>query len=254
MRTLVTLTIGLVVAGWFAGEGAAHASDYSHVCRTIDDQYEIDDGVLVRKTDRDRNAIPYETLRETVLSRREGYCIARGQQFKFESRSYALRIRFRDNGRPVELEALCELAADGLPAAYTCEREVVTREETGGVTDRPVQPTSGPSHWSHNGSVMRLEANGADRRFVYEVPRRGLVEAGVKPGDTVFEGRREGQTYTGAAYIFTRSCGRVGYSVAGNVSADERTVVLEGQAPLMGEDCKPRAYRRDRLQFDLTKR
>jgi hypothetical protein len=247
---LVLLIAALTV---LATAPSARASDFSHACTTVGDLYEIDDGTLTRKADSKRSAIPYEVLRETVLSHRQGHCMAKGQRYEFEAKSYVRRIRFRDGGQPMELEALCELAADGLPAAMTCEREVITYEfkSGGGRTS----PSSSPrASWSHNGSLMQLVANGAERRFVYEVPRRGLIEVGVKAGAVVFEGQREGNTYTGTAYIFTKACGRVGYPVAGNVSTDERRVVLEGQVPLHNPNCSVRAYRRDRLQFDLVER
>jgi hypothetical protein len=166
-----------------------------------------------------------------------------------------LRIRFLEKGQTVELDALCELAADGLPAAYACEQEVVTSERSVADASQAPQPGAAVSTlWTHNGSVMRLVASGASRSFVYEVPRRGLVEVGVKPGDVVLEGRREGQTYTGTAFIFTQACGRVGYPVSGQVLEGERRVVVTGEAPLMGPGCTPRAYRHDRLQFDLVRR
>jgi len=81
-----------------------------------------------------------------------------------------------------------------------------------------------------------------------------VVNVGARPGDIVFEGTRDGQTYSGTAYIFSKSCGRVAYMVAGNVSADERSVLLEGQAPLLDAQCQPIAYRRDQLRFDLIGR
>jgi len=153
----------------------------------------------------------------------------------------------------VQVDALCELASDGLPAAYKCDREVVTLDTKSDQSVVP-PPTPNASIWDHNGSRLRLESSGSERRFVYEQPRRGMRDAGAAPGDTVFEGRREGRTYTGTAYIFSKACGKVAYQVAGNISQDERQVVLEGQAPSLGADCKTRSYKRDELVFELIAR
>ena len=253
MGQLLTITIiVMLVALRFPGH--SHAGDFSHVCRTIGDLYEIDDGTLSSKTDAAQKPIPYAKVQETVLSQKRGYCLAGGRRHLFEAKTYVLRIRFLENGRSIELDALCELSADGLPASLSCEREVVTHAfNAGGVGSRP-PGSSGNTIWNHNGSLMRLEANGSERRFVYDLPRRGMLEAGVKSGDIVFDGRREGPTYSGTAYIYTKLCGRVAYPVAGNVSANERTVALEGQVPLHAPNCTVRSYRRDKLQFDLVDR
>ena len=58
------------------------------------------------------------------------------------------------------------------------------------------------SYWTHNGSVVYLTAEGAKRSFFYHVPRPGVRDAGAKPGALLFEGKREGQSYSGTAYVF----------------------------------------------------
>jgi hypothetical protein len=238
----------LLVAGF-----AARASDYSHICRTADGAYEMDDGALSAAGAAPRQPIPHETVGDTVLSEKVGYCIARGRRFPFESRVYVRAIRFREAGQLREADLLCELASDGLPAAYTCEREVVTRDFKASAT-KAGPASGGGTIWTHNGSVMRLESSASERRFVYAIPRRGMLDAGAKSGDVVFEGRRDGTTYSGTAYIFNKSCGRVAYRVAGSVAANERRIVLEGQVPVLGPACSVRSRRRDRLQFDLLDR
>lgn len=210
--------------------GGALASDYSHECRTADGRYEINDGMLVAANDTSRRSIAYETVKESVLAHKRGYCVANGNKYEFESKTYVLSLRFLGEDGPLQIDALCELASDGLPAAYKCEREVVTLDTKSGQSVVP-PPTPNASVWDHNGSRMRLESSGSDRRFVYEQPRRGMRDAGAAPGDSVFEGRREGRTYAGTAYIFSKTCGKIAYQVAGNISEDERQVVLEGQVP-----------------------
>lgn len=244
--------VALVVA--LATGGPLSASDFVQECRPAGDRYAIEQEALFDKSDPHRRAIPYETLEETTLAEKRGYCLAKGRRYEFQARTYRQRIRFTDDGKTVELAVLCEMAADGLPANLTCEKEVVAHELTTPDGKANSSADSVRPRWTHNGSVMRLEAEGASRRFVYAIPRPGLIISGAKPGDTVFEGRREGGAYKGMAYIYTKTCGRVGYPVAGNVASDERSVTMEGQVPIHRDGCKITAYRRDRLVFELVDR
>ena len=95
-------------------------------------------------------------------------------------------------------------------------------------------------------------ADGSARKFVYDRPRPGLAANGVKKGTVLFEGERQGPTYKGRAYVFTARCGKVAYQVAGTVADDERSVTLEGFAPVLSQGCKRSGMRRDRLVFELT--
>src|SRR5262249_1883706 len=55
------------------------------------------------------------------------------------------------------------------------------------------------SLWDHNGSVMYLVANGAQRKFFYEQPRDGLRNAGVHEGTLLVEGRKQADQYVRTA-------------------------------------------------------
>jgi hypothetical protein len=210
--------------------------------------------------DANQTQIPYTTLKDTVLSRREGYCLSRGQKFGFASKSYVRRIRFNHQGQSYEVDMLCEMASDGLPAAFSCDKEVVTldTQQNGGGGNAGGGGAGGGSSstalWTHNGSLMRLDANGKARTFSYENPRPGMRKAGAKPGDVVFEGERDGERYYGTAYIYSKSCGRHGYAVDGRVLAGDRGVVLEGEAPRFDDSCNITSTRRDVLRFDYVKR
>lgn len=233
----------------------AAASDHFHECRSPDGLFEVSDGSLYEVADKARKPIPYQVVSETVLASRKGYCLAKGNKYAFEGRSYVQTIRFRMNAAPAEIRVLCELASDGLPAAYTCEKEVVTAETKAAPPKPSVGPAAPPAaqvDWFHNGSLVRLEAAGAERRFVYVRPRKGMSEAGARSGDPVFVGRREGKRYSGTAYVYSRACGRTGYPVSGAIGDDERSVTLEGDVPLLGPGCQPRAHRRDVLVFRLS--
>jgi len=247
--TLRSVRWWLCAAAFFASTpDEVLASDYAHECRSADGLYEMSDEQLFAAGEEPRTAIAYRTLKDTVLSERKGYCLSHGQHFQFEARSYLRRVRFQVDGNPVEVEMLCELAADGLPAAYNCEKEVVTLQTNSGTA------SASTAVWTHNGSVMRLDAKGASRVFSYEKPRAGMRRVGARPGDVVFEGTREGTAYSGTAYMFSPNCGRTPYAVSGNVTPDDRRVMLEGQAPVLDADCKVTGYRRDRLRFDYLKR
>lgn len=252
MRLAKTFYCALAACALLAG--SASASDFSHECRSADGLYEMNDEEL-HASDNDQSAIPYETISDKVLSQRNGYCLSHGRRFEFQSKTYVRRVRIRVEGEPVEVELLCQLAADGLPAAYNCAKEVVTLDTTSGNGGgSSADSTNSSATWLHNGSVMRLEANGNARVFSYEKPRPGMRKAGARPGDVVFEGERQGDTYTGTAYIFSRDCGRHGYPVAGNVTNGDRAVVLEGQAPVLDDNCKIKSYRHDRLRFEYVRR
>src|SRR5262245_45534398 len=104
------------------------------------------------------------------------------------------------------------------------------------------------SLWDHNGSVVVLEANGAARKFLYRSPRPGLP---VASGTLLFSGKKDGNSYSGTAYVFSRKCGPLGYAVSGPVSDDQRTVTMYGKAPRVDSSCNVVAYRDDTLVFLL---
>lgn len=275
-RELGTLIIGSALL--LGGPAPLMATDYTHDCRSSDGSYQMWDELLSAEADPKHESIPYTTVRDTVLSEKQGYCLSKGKKFEFEAKSYVRRVRFEREGRTQEIDLLCDLAADGLPAAFTCEQEVVTKDTGPSAAPPPAAPKpnvieddgsdgiplqddtpedglqSTTAIWTHNGSVMRLDAEGVNRVFSYENPRPGMRKAGAKPGDVVFEGRREGNTYTGTATIFSKECGRASYPVRGEVSPDERSVVLTGQVPLIGKGCRITGHRRDVLRFDYVRR
>lgn len=256
---IVSARCGGVIAGItgiFCGlsllANTAMASDYAHVCRTADGQYELHDGELYRSGNLN-TAIPYQSLDETVLSARSGYCIANkapGQKFGFESKSYILKFRFTNRGQDITTTAVCELTSDGLPAAYTCDEEVVTYEDRG--AEAGSSQSASTHTWDHNGSRMQLRADGAKRTFVYDKPREAMQKAGARQGTILFEGQREGDTYSGTAYIFSRRCGPQSYFVSGPVADDERTVTLYGDAPVVGKSCRVEKTKSDQLVFTLN--
>ena len=108
------------------------------------------------------------------------------------------------------------------------------------------------SLWDHNGSIMRLVANGENRQFVYETPRQGMANEGVTSGTSLFEGVRNGDTYSGTAFVFRRQCGSTPFEVSGTVAADERTVTMTGDAPRVDGSCRVSGHVSDTLVFRLV--
>ncbi|MGF1649475.1 MAG: hypothetical protein ACFCUN_03400 [Hyphomicrobiaceae bacterium] len=263
------LLIALAAPALFAAH-AAHASDFSHECHPASGQYEINDDALFEKGGNGRQ-IPYTTVREHTIAEKRGTCVSttgavRGR-YTYNFRQYLKVIRFREGGSQTELTFLCELSSSGLPAAANCDRDQVTLDyvaiippgptadrggSPGETVPRP-RPSGAASLWDHNGSVMRLEAGGSQRRFVYDQPRSGLASVGVRSGTILFSGDRRGNRYDGVAYIFTRNCGEFGFPVAGDVGPGETTVTLRGQAPRIGSDCRPTGYRAETLIFTLMR-
>src|SRR5215510_2489160 len=84
------------------------------------------------------------------------------------------------------------------------------------------------SFWNHNGSEMRLRADGNRRTIVYERPRAGIASQGVERGTVLFEGRISGVAgeYSGTSYVFSKGCGKQAYAVTGELQDDGRRISL----------------------------
>lgn len=106
--------------------------------------------------------------------------------------------------------------------------------------------------WRHNGSTVYLVTNGSSREFYYQEPSESMRAAGAGEGALLFRGRSVNARYVGTAYIFSRRCGPVPYQVAGPILDNYERVVLQGQAPRLGPDCKPQSFFADALEFKLV--
>ncbi len=87
------------------------------------------------------------------------------------------------------------------------------------------------SCWNHNGSTMRLVAEGNRRWFYYENPKPSLRNAGVRAGTLLFNGRKDGNYYLGTARRFSKFCpgNPYEYHVEGPVRRDQLKVTVEGE-------------------------
>jgi hypothetical protein len=117
----------------------------------------------------------------------------------------------------------------------------------------PAATTAERTFWDHNGSVMYLVANGSSRKFYYQKPRPGMLEAGAHPDSLLFRGQIDNGQFSGTAYLFNAHCGQVPFEVKGPVLDNGGRVALTGQAPRVGRNCQASGYYTSTLEFRLLK-
>lgn len=99
---------------------------------------------------------------------------------------------------------------------------------------KSIQPSLSPvrtrrSVWLHNGSEVVLQISGKLRSFYYYKPKASLTDAGINPGTLLFEGRVDGNKYSGTAYRFSSKCPVRSYRVSGPIKNEGSKVILQGQ-------------------------
>lgn len=112
-----------------------------------------------------------------------------------------------------------------------------------------------PTIWDFKGSRVALETDGADRRFHYDTPRPELVASGITTGTLLFEGRQNGDQYTGKAFVFSRKCGARSFEAGGPVSEGPsgKAITLSGKRPLVDANCHPTGqFQNDVLVFSYS--
>jgi hypothetical protein len=110
-----------------------------------------------------------------------------------------------------------------------------------------------PTFWDHNGSVMYLVANGSSREFYYQKPRAGMLEVGAHSGSLLFRGEIDNGQYSGTAYIFNPHCGPIPFQVKGPAPDNDERIMLTGQAPRVGRDCRAYESYTSNLEFRRLK-
>jgi hypothetical protein len=113
--------------------------------------------------------------------------------------------------------------------------------------------SSEPAIWDHNGSVMYLVENGSSREFHYQKPRRGMLEAGARPGSLLFRGQVDNGQFSGTAYLFNPHCGAIPYQVKGPVLDNDEWIMLSGQVPQVGRNCRTYGFYSSNLEFRRLK-
>ncbi|MEP3277665.1 MAG: hypothetical protein ABJN26_28890 [Stappiaceae bacterium] len=107
------------------------------------------------------------------------------------------------------------------------------------------------SCWDHNGSLMRLVAEGNQRSFYYEAPKPSLRGSGIAEGTLLFNGVKNGSRYAGTARRFSKYCpgSPLEYYVEGPVRSDQTKVTMRGPYETQRR-CRPTgAIREDILIF-----
>jgi len=110
-----------------------------------------------------------------------------------------------------------------------------------------------PTIWDHNGSVMYLVANGPSREFYYQKPRAGMLDVGARPGSLLFRGIIDNGQYFGTAYIFNPHCGQIPFQVKGPILDNDERIMLTGQAPRAGRNCRTHESYTSNLEFRRLK-
>lgn len=115
-------------------------------------------------------------------------------------------------------------------------------------------PALADSCWNHNGSLMRLQAQGNQRWLSYERPRGVLANAGVRRGTLLFNGVKNGDWYSGTARVFSKYCpgSPLEYFVEGPVRGDQLQVTVTGTREVY-QRCRPTGrYTTDTLVFTYS--
>jgi hypothetical protein len=100
---------------------------------------------------------------------------------------------------------------------------------------------------------MYLVANGPSREFYYQKPRAGMLEVGARPGSLLFRGEIENGEYSGTAYIFSQHCGQIPFQVKGPILDNDERIMLTGQAPRVGRNCRAHESSTSNLEFRRVK-
>jgi hypothetical protein len=107
-------------------------------------------------------------------------------------------------------------------------------------------------YFAHNGSKLRLLAERAQRKFIYLMPRRGLIDVGVASGRVLFDGVQSDITYDGTMYAYPNGCLQIPFHVRGQASNNNRKITLFGSVPVVDKHCNVTGYRSDEFVFDYV--
>ena len=112
----------------------------------------------------------------------------------------------RYRNRAIGTTALAAVIAGSLWFGYPLLTNIKT---IGGVTmpigqpDRTWPAPSPRSYWDSDGSLLYLEAAGLGRELIFAEPVNTFLNPSARPGDLLFIGRRNGDSYEGVAYHYT---------------------------------------------------
>lgn len=119
-------------------------------------------------------------------------------------------------------------------------------------TDRAWPAPRDRGYWVADNSLFYLEPLGSAREFIFAEPTEDMIKLGARPGDLLFEGRKNGDRYEGKAYHYLGACRdrRIVYEVSGPIILD-LTIELAGKVPRMDlTSCKQARAVDDQLLFE----
>jgi hypothetical protein len=119
------------------------------------------------------------------------------------------------------------------------------------------QPPQGRGLWVVDRSYVYLEANGANRQFIFIKPNRVLSDQGAHRGSMLFDGQNINETsYSGKVFVYAgRRCPTREYDASGPISDGGVTVTLTGQAPQIDpETCSKTGEQEQTLVFKFRHR
>ena len=151
------------------------------------------------------------------------------------------------------IRAVFAAAAIALGATFTVTLQDGIKECCTGAHAQTQTASPGPTTWDHNGSVMYLVENGSSREFHYQQPRPGMLEAGAHPGSLLFRGQVDNGQYSGTAYLFNPHCGAIPFQVKGLGLDNDERIMLTGQVPRVGRNCRTYGSYTDNLEFRRLK-
>lgn len=118
-----------VIGGAVMAASPALAGDYAESCSSANGAFRLEAETLTSDY-AGGTALPHRITHETVLREIEGYCLSSAQpeqKFGFAARVTAITVTTEIDGLPLRIDLICEVASSGLPAAYKCDEEVITR-------------------------------------------------------------------------------------------------------------------------------
>ncbi|WP_052712436.1 M23 family metallopeptidase [Sinorhizobium meliloti] len=107
------------------------------------------------------------------------------------------------------------------------------------------------SYWKFSGSEVGLVADGASREFLFTSP---ASSGGVKAGDRVFIGRKEGERYAGRARVWGDGCGNAEFDASGPILDGGKKVELSGTRIKQGASCTLSGSEQVTMRFEFLRK
>ena len=147
------------------------------------------------------------------------------------------------------IRAVFAAAAIALGAAFTVTPQDGIKECCTSAHAQTQTASPEPTTWDHNGSVMSLVENGSSREFRYQKPRPGMLEAGARPGSLLFRGQSTTDNTPEQHIFYNPHCGAIPFQVKGSVLDNDERIILTGQAPQAGRNCRIHGSYTSDLEF-----